>query len=55
MPRDEKRRTERGMTHIEIMVVLTIIGLIAAAVSVNVIKSFDEARVKQAKADLHTI
>jgi general secretion pathway protein G len=55
MPRDRKRRAERGMTLIEIMVVMVIIGLIAAAVSVNVMQSLDDAKVKQAKADLHTI
>jgi general secretion pathway protein G len=55
MPRDRKRRAQRGMTLIEIMVVMVIIGLIAAAVSVNVMQSLDDAKVKQARADLHTI
>jgi general secretion pathway protein G len=49
------RRRERGMTLIEIMVVITILGLIAAAVAVNVVNNLSEARVKQAKTDLHTI
>jgi general secretion pathway protein G len=43
------------MTLIEIMVVITILGLIAAAVAVNVVGQFSEARVKQAKTDLHTL
>jgi general secretion pathway protein G len=55
MPRDRERRAERGMTLIEIMVVLVIIGLIAGAVAVNVMGRLDEAKVKQAKTDLHTL
>ncbi|HTT69737.1 MAG TPA: type II secretion system major pseudopilin GspG [Anaeromyxobacteraceae bacterium] len=49
------RRAPRGMTLIEIMVVITILGLIAAAVAVNVVGQYSEARVKQAKTDLHTL
>jgi general secretion pathway protein G len=49
------RASQRGMTLIEIMVVITILGLIAAAVAVNVVNNLSEARVKQAKTDLHTI
>ena len=49
------RRRERGMTLIEIMVVVVILGLIAAAVAVNVVGSLGEAKIKQAKTDLHTI
>jgi general secretion pathway protein G len=49
------RAGERGMTLIEIMVVITILGLIAAAVAVNVVNNLSEARIKQAKTDLHTI
>ncbi len=47
--------SQRGMTLIEIMVVLVIIGLIASAVAVNVIGSLGEAKMKQAKTDLHTL
>ncbi|BDG08982.1 type II secretion system major pseudopilin GspG [Anaeromyxobacter paludicola] len=50
-----QRRRERGMTLIEIMVVITILGLIAAAVAVNVVSNLSDARIKQAKADLHTL
>lgn len=49
------RAAQRGMTLIEIMVVITILGLIAAAVAVNVVGQFEDARIKQAKTDLHTI
>src|ERR671928_2234325 len=54
-PKAAARRRERGMTLIEIMVVITILGLIAAAVAVNVVGNLSEARVKQAKTDLHTL
>jgi general secretion pathway protein G len=47
--------SQRGMTLIEIMVVITILGLIAAAVAVNVVGSLSEAKVKQAKTDIHTL
>ena len=49
------RRGPRGMTLIEIMVVLVILGLIASAVAVNVIGSLGDAKVKQARTDLHTL
>jgi len=50
-----KRRAERGMTLIEIMVVLVIIGLIASAVAVNVVGRLGEAKVKQAETDVRNI
>ena len=46
---------QRGMTLIEIMVVITILGLIAAAVAVNVVGQLSDAKIKQARTDLHTI
>lgn len=49
------RAAARGMTLIEILVVITILGIIAAAVAVNVVGQLDEAKVKQAKTDLHTL
>jgi len=49
------RAAPRGMTLIEILVVITILGLIAAAVAVNVVGQLGEAKVKQAKTDLHTL
>lgn len=48
-------RTARGMTLIEIMVVLTILGLIAAAVGVAVIPRLQEARIDRAKLDIGNI
>jgi general secretion pathway protein G len=53
--RAARRGSQRGMTLLEIMVVITILGLIAAAVAVNVVGQLDEAKVKQAKTDLHTL
>jgi general secretion pathway protein G len=49
------RAAARGMTLIEIMVVLVIIGLIAAAVSVNVMGRLSEAKVRQARVDVSKI
>ncbi len=53
--RIERSSTERGMTLIEIMVVITIIGMVAAAVAVAVIPQLREARVQQARTDIMTI
>jgi general secretion pathway protein G len=50
-----RRASERGMTLIEIMVVVVIIGLISAAVGVNVIGQQKEAYVRKAKADVANI
>lgn len=49
------KASQRGMTLIEIMVVVTILGLIAAAVAVNVVGRMSEARIKTAKSDVHNI
>ncbi|HTP51070.1 MAG TPA: type II secretion system major pseudopilin GspG [Anaeromyxobacteraceae bacterium] len=50
-----QRAAARGMTLIEILVVITILGLIAAAVAVNVVGQLGEAKIKQARTDLHTL
>jgi len=50
-----RRAAARGMTLIEIMVVITIIGLIAAAVTVAVVPRLQEAQVSRAKLDIATI
>ena len=49
------RAAARGMTLIEIMVVLVILGMIAAAVAVNVVNQQQKAEVKQAKTDVQNI
>ena len=50
-----RRAVQRGMTLIEIMVVLVILGLIATAVAVNVVKRQEEAQIRKAKADVDNI
>lgn len=50
-----RRRKSRGMTLIEIMVVITILGLIAAAVGVAVIPQLNAAKVDRAKLDMGSI
>ena len=49
------RRAPRGMTLIEIMVVMVILGIIAAAVAVNVTGRLAEAKQKQATTDVNNI
>lgn len=49
------RSRRRGMTLIEIMVVMTIMALIMAGVAVAIIPRLDEARVDTARQDIHTI
>jgi len=51
----QQRRRNRGMTLIEIMVVITILGLIAAAVGVAVIPQLNQARIDRAKLDIRNI
>jgi general secretion pathway protein G len=49
------RRAPRGMTLIEIMVVMVILAIIAAAVAVNVTGRLAEAKTKQAQTDVNNI
>ncbi|WP_164018139.1 type II secretion system protein GspG [Pyxidicoccus trucidator] len=51
----QQRRRSRGMTLIEIMVVITILGLIAAAVGVAVIPALGDAREDRAALDIKSI
>jgi general secretion pathway protein G len=53
--RPARRRPPRGMTLIEIMVVIVILGLIASAVAVNVVGSMSKARIDTAKNDVRKI
>src|SRR5258707_13131019 len=53
--RNRKRRSRRGMTLIEIMVVITILGLIAGAVVGGVIPRLEEARHSRAELDIKSI
>lgn len=50
-----KRAASRGVTLIEILIVLAIVGLIAGGVAVVAIPRFAEAQKKQAKIDAQTI
>ncbi len=52
LKKSNPRRRRRGMTLIEIMVVITILGLIMAAVGVAVIPKLDEARRDTARLDI---
>ena len=45
----------RGMTLIEIMVVITILGLIATVVTVNVLDRLDEAKMRTAQTQIRAL
>jgi general secretion pathway protein G len=53
--RIDRRALERGMTLIEILVVIVILSMVAAAVAVNVVGRADKARVDRAKTDVQRI
>ena len=53
--KEASRRRARGMTLIEIMVVLVILGLIAGAIGYNVFGQLKEAQIKTATLDLKAI
>lgn len=52
---DGELRPDAGVTLVEMMVVIVIIGLITAIVVINVLPSQDKARVEKASADIATL
>ena len=55
MNTQSRSRRQAGFTLVEIMVVIVIIGLLAAIVSPNVLGLSDDAKIEKAKADLRVI
>jgi general secretion pathway protein G len=50
-----RRRSTRGMTLVEIMVVVAIIGMIMGAVAVGAMSQLERARLKNTKVIIHTV
>lgn len=51
----QRRIPDAGVTLIEVMVVIVIIGLIAAVVAINVLPAQDRARTEKARADIRAL
>ena len=52
---DRRNNREAGFTLIEIMVVVVILGILAALVAPNVISRIDDAQINRAKQDVRAI
>ena len=55
MKPENPRRLARGMTLIEIMIVIAILGMIASAVAVNAFSNYREAQRQRATLDIKNI
>jgi general secretion pathway protein G len=53
--RPSRLHPEAGVTLVEMMVVIVIIGLVTAIVAINVLPSQDRARTEKARADIRTL
>jgi general secretion pathway protein G len=53
--KSRRARRSRGMTLVEIMVVVAIIGMIMGAVAVGAMSTLDKAKVKNTKVIIHTV
>ncbi len=53
--RRKARRAQRGMTLIEIMVVLVILGMMATLIGINVVGNLKDAKIKSATLDCRNI